>query len=71
MNIRKPRRDMTRPQAPVNGYECGWVGRWNVLAARRKRQADAIARRSLLNGLFDRFFRAPRVAQDKTSGGAT
>lgn len=55
MRIRKPRRDMSRPQAPVKGYEGGWRRRWDEMET--DRDVAALIAAGDLNGAFKRVYR--------------
>lgn len=55
--MRRPKRDFSRPQAPVPGYERGWRRRWHDLET--EREVAALLAAGDTNGAFKRMYALP------------
>lgn len=50
--MRRPRRDMSRPQAPVPGYGGGWELRWRAAWGRQRVEAKGLSGMAAMNEMF-------------------
>lgn len=56
----RPRRDLTKEQAPVPGYEGGWEPRWRVMWARQRVEAKGLTGLAALNEGFKAIYGSKR-----------